>query len=835
MYTTTASPRHADGRLLAVVPPPPTGRVAEPPAHWPLPEERRTVTVLFADIVGSTALIDRLDPEDVRALQRAYFDTVAGVLEHWRGVVEKYVGDAVMALFGARESDGFDAYRAVRAGLEIQRSLDRRSLLGGPALRIRVGVATGEAVVDLAATRDGAHGTASGAVITLAARLQEYAPAGGVALCAATHQATNGLIEQRPVPPVAVAGKALPLEVWHATAATRPTPARHGGPLIGRRRELATVRDQLVRAVRERQPRWVSVAGPAGSGRSRLLHEVIRAVQAVDGTPVRWCRVSCPPYPEEALAPVADQVRAFAGVRAGDPSPVVRGRLTAAVSELVPAARRTEAVYALEGLLARPDAGTHALRGAAVWQECLLALAERQPVAVAVDDLDRGAPELGHFLHRLLAGARTRALPLAVVALHVPEWADARTGDRNHRCRLSLRRLSSVEAGRLLRHLLHRAGKPAALVTALLPLVGGNPGRAAAYVAALPDGGAVPARPPLPDPVRRSVDARLDRLDGQQRAVLMAAAAVGAPVDADTVDHLIGWSPGRAVAALRQLVERDLLAARPGGYAVGDPLVATVAAARLTRTVRAELLTRAGHRSGPSAPRPVPPTRSPVDDGPDPTPDARRIARPDGPGVRRAAGAPERASNGRPGAFTRPVATEDGMPGPAPAVAPSWPIGQERVRRMTGTVVGRPGAAAASGQRGPETRGSTLAAPRPVLATARRVERAPAASSAVRPGDPTPRRPATAAAAGDAGPATSGSPPVGHVRRRPGATGPEVAQPRPATGTLAGNVPPRPRLSAAPSEPARRRPVGSRRPGEPGAATEAVPRRSGLVSVPAAA
>ncbi|TDB69645.1 adenylate/guanylate cyclase domain-containing protein, partial [Micromonospora sp. KC721] len=102
---------------------------------WPVPEERRTISVLFADIVGSTALTERLDPEDVRALQRAYFDTVAGVLRRWQGVVEKYVGDAVMALFGARRSDGLDAYRAVRAGLEIQQALDQRPMPGGVRLR----------------------------------------------------------------------------------------------------------------------------------------------------------------------------------------------------------------------------------------------------------------------------------------------------------------------------------------------------------------------------------------------------------------------------------------------------------------------------------------------------------------------------------------------------------------------------------------------------------------------------------------------------------------------------------------------------------------------------
>ncbi|WP_254909669.1 adenylate/guanylate cyclase domain-containing protein, partial [Micromonospora sp. NBS 11-29] len=136
-------------------------------ARWPVPEERRTVTVLFVDIVGSTAVMERLDPEDVRALQRTYFGTVSGVLRRWRGVVEKYVGDAVMALFGTHGCDGFEAYRAVRAGLEIQAALERRPV-GDAGLRVRVGVATGEVLVDLTGARDGGHGAASGAVITTA-------------------------------------------------------------------------------------------------------------------------------------------------------------------------------------------------------------------------------------------------------------------------------------------------------------------------------------------------------------------------------------------------------------------------------------------------------------------------------------------------------------------------------------------------------------------------------------------------------------------------------------------------------------------------------------------
>ncbi|MCL7457597.1 AAA family ATPase [Micromonospora sp. MSM11] len=566
---------------------------------WPVPEERRLVTVLFVDIVGSTTLVDRLDPEDVRALQRAYFHTVGGVLRRWQGVVEKYVGDAVLALFGARRSDGFDAYRAVRAALEIQGALDRRPPPGAPRLRVRAGVATGEALVDLAAARDGWHGVASGAVITIAARLQEYAPPGGVALCAATHRATVGLVAQRRVPPVALAGKALPVDVWHATGAIRPAPARHEGPLVGRRRELAAARDLIVRAVRDRSPRWLSLAGPAGSGRSRLLHELTRAVPTVDGAPVRWCVAHCPPYPQP-LAPVADLVRGLADLRDDDAPAAVRRRLTAALTDLVPPAGLAGAVSALEALLAAPDESRAAVRGAEVAREVLLGLAARQPVLVAVDDLDRAAVALSHFLRQLFAAASARSLPLAVVTLHRPEWVDVLPGPRDRWHRLTVPPLRPVETGRLLRHLLQRAGRPTTAVARLLPLVSGSPGRAAAYVASL---GAAQS---VPEAVRREVDARLDRLDGARRAVLMAAATVGAGLTAATAARLLDWAPGRAAPVLRALVSAGLLVTRPDGrYAVADAVVREVAYARLPRAARAAFARRAGRSTETGAP-PVP-------------------------------------------------------------------------------------------------------------------------------------------------------------------------------------------------------------------------------------
>ncbi|MER7893944.1 adenylate/guanylate cyclase domain-containing protein [Micromonospora sp. NPDC094482] len=556
-----------------------------PPVRWPVPEERRTVTVLFVDIVGSTALVDRLDPEDVRALQRAYFDTVARVLRRWHGVVEKYIGDAVMALFGARESDGFDAYRAVRAGLDIQRALDGRPLLDGTTIRVRVGVATGEAVVDLAAARGGGHGAASGAVITTAARLQEYAPPGAVALCAVTHRATAGLVTQRRLAPVTVPGRVPPMTVWHAVGPATPPAPRHDGPLVGRRRELATVRDQIVRAVRERSPRWVAVVGPSGSGRSRLLHELTRAVGAVDGAPVRWCVASCPPYPEQPMAPVAELLRGLAGAGVDDPPAVLRERLAATLAGLLAPSRLAVALPALERLLAAPDGTADTAAGAAWCQEVLLRLAARTPVVVAVDDLDRAAPTVGRFLHALFTAAAARELPLVVVALHGQDRADELPA-AHPRCRVPVRPLAPVQTGRLLRHLLTGAGQQVSLVDRLLPLVGGHPGHAQAYVRSLVDG-ADPVAPPVPEAIRRAVGTELDRLDGERRAALMAAATLDVRFSEAAVERLLGWAPGRARPVLSLLLDAGHLLAHPaGGYAIATPALRRLAADRLTRRVR---------------------------------------------------------------------------------------------------------------------------------------------------------------------------------------------------------------------------------------------------------
>nr|MDT0660440.1 adenylate/guanylate cyclase domain-containing protein [Micromonospora sp. DSM 115978] len=195
----------------------------------PVRTERRVVTVLFVDIVGSTAIAADLAPEELFALQTEYFRTVARVLHRWNGVVEKYIGDAVMAIFGLSRTDLDHAYRAVRAGTEILDRVGGHRFPAAIRLQVRVGVATGVVVVDPAAARDGGHGFVSGVVVNTAARVQSHAAAGTVAVTAATRTACGSRISYRRLGPVCAAGIRGPLRLWQPAGIDAQPPLRSTG------------------------------------------------------------------------------------------------------------------------------------------------------------------------------------------------------------------------------------------------------------------------------------------------------------------------------------------------------------------------------------------------------------------------------------------------------------------------------------------------------------------------------------------------------------------------------------------------------------------------------
>ncbi|MET8150685.1 adenylate/guanylate cyclase domain-containing protein [Actinoplanes sp. NPDC049668] len=194
---------------------------------------RQAVTVLFVDIVGFTSIVDELDCADVRDLQVDYFATVSAAVRAAGGVVEKFIGDAVMAVFGALGPDAGTpdgvacaAASAVRAGLRVQEALRGRLMAGRFPVRTRVGLATGDAIVDLEQTRDGGYGMVSGSVVSTASRLQAYAPHDTVVVCATTRDVTDAAVAYQEMPPVSVAGKAAPVELWRALHPQIPAAGR---------------------------------------------------------------------------------------------------------------------------------------------------------------------------------------------------------------------------------------------------------------------------------------------------------------------------------------------------------------------------------------------------------------------------------------------------------------------------------------------------------------------------------------------------------------------------------------------------------------------------------
>src|SRR5579884_2976450 len=232
-------------------------------------EERKVVSVVFADLVGFTARAEQLDPEDVRALLSSYHTHLRTEFERFGGVVEKFIGDAVMAVFGAPTAHEDDPERAVRAALAIR----DWALAQGEALQVRLAVETGEALVALDARAEQGEGLVAGDVVNTAARLQAASPANGVLVGEQTRRATLDTIEYRAAEPVQAKGKREPVAAWEAVrprsgiGSARPSPT----PLVGRERELQLLVQTLGRVQEERSPQLVTLVGVPGIGKSRLV------------------------------------------------------------------------------------------------------------------------------------------------------------------------------------------------------------------------------------------------------------------------------------------------------------------------------------------------------------------------------------------------------------------------------------------------------------------------------------------------------------------------------------------------------------------------------------
>src|SRR2546430_2124936 len=307
----------------------------------PVHEERKLVSVLFVDLVGSTARADKADPEDVRDVLQIYYREAKQCVEEYGGVLEKFIGDAVMAVFGAPVAHGDDAERAVRAGLRVLEGIERLNAEHELDLAARAAVNTGEALVAVEHARGGGA-LATGDVVNTASRLQTAAPPGRVVVGIETYRATRNAIRYDRLEPVPAKGKSEPVEAWlavEATTAPAERPLRRA-PLVGRDREIELLRSVWSRAVEELRPHLVTLVGPPGIGKSRLCLEISALADASGG---RLLRGRCLPYEEKSgYQAFSRVVHDASGILESDSPAVAREKLQASGLGPVPLDQRSD-------------------------------------------------------------------------------------------------------------------------------------------------------------------------------------------------------------------------------------------------------------------------------------------------------------------------------------------------------------------------------------------------------------------------------------------------------------------------------------------------------------
>ena len=529
-------------------------------------EERKVVTAVFVDLVGSTARAERLDPEDVRALLRRYHETLRRELERYGGTVEKFIGDAVVAVFGAPTAHEDDPERAVRAALAARDSIaalnERDDALD---LHVRVGVATGEALVALDARAAAGESMVAGDVMNTAARIQAAAPVDGILVGAATHRATERLIVYRAQDPVEAKGKADPVPVWEALEPVGRVGEPAGdpaSPLVGREHERALLLGAFARVRVDRSAQLVTLVGVPGIGKSRLVAELGQAV-ADDEEIITWRYGRCLPYGEGVTFwALGEVVKAQAGIHENDTAEAAEHKLAAMVDELVPDADRRRIASSLRPLvgLAPEDAALSDRRAelAAGWRTFLELLAERRPLVVVFDDLQWADEGMLEFVDEL--AELVESVPLLVVCCARPELLERRPdwgGGKRNALTVSLGPLSRAETEKLVESLLGRDPADDVLRASVVERAAGNPLYAEEFVRMQASGGATSE---LPDSVLGIVAARVDLLPPAEKELLRDAAVMGTVVWSDGLRAVSGRDGDEDVGGLlRSLGRKEFL------------------------------------------------------------------------------------------------------------------------------------------------------------------------------------------------------------------------------------------------------------------------------------
>jgi class 3 adenylate cyclase/tetratricopeptide (TPR) repeat protein len=561
------------------------------PSPRPLPaEERRLATVVFADISGFTALSRGKDPEDVRALVASLMGKLGEVVEGYGGSVDKVIGDALMAVFGAPVAHEDDAERAVRAALEMQRCAEESASEFGE-LMLRVGVNTGD--VFFAPVGPDARPTVIGSSVNAAQRLQAAAPRGTVLVGETTYRSTRAAIRYEDAGSIQVKADDEPLPAWRPVEVPalteRSAPA---APMVGREREVARLRAIWEETAELSQLGLVTIFGPPGIGKTRLASELAAIVEASGGRVLRGRSL---PYGQTSgYGAFAHQISQLAGIFETEPAPLAREKLEQAVAARVGDGAEDVASH-LAALMGLADAG-------AVEAPVLLfsvrrlveALGREQPTMLLFEDLHWAQPSLLDLIDTI--AGRLRDVPVLLVALARGELLDTRPswgGGRPNYTALELRPLTGEDSARLALALLAARAEPVAheVIKRLQETAEGNPLFIEEFAASLVER-AADSLEELPTTVKGIIAARIDALPREERSVILDASVVGKVFWRGALERLRGDAAG-VDAALDSLEERDLIRRAPATSLRGDEefsfkhmLIREVAYATLPKAVR---------------------------------------------------------------------------------------------------------------------------------------------------------------------------------------------------------------------------------------------------------